>query len=176
MSRILTGNLTQDLTKNLTKDLSQSLTKNITEDVSKNLSKSIGGNISSNLSRQISGDITQGLSKNSASVASSAKNMLSEGAQTIKKYPKLAAAGITAASIAIYAASTGKSLEESARDLVSRGAGELQDIASSLNDTSCKLIGVCPSELLEKIKKYAKYALILIIIIIIYKLFLSRRK
>ncbi len=101
------------------------------------------------------------------------KEGLEKAGQLIKRFPKLATAGFTAAGLAIYAASTGQSLDDAAGDLLKKGADTLKDIAGAGNDLACETTGICPKEIFENIKKYAKiagigFAVVIILMLLIW--------
>jgi hypothetical protein len=116
----------------------------------------------------------EGLQKSAPElIKNSVKNGLEKAGQLIKRFPRLAAAGFTAAGLAIYAASTGQSLDDAAGDLLKKGAGALKDIAGAGNDLACETTGICPKEIIEKIKKYAKiagigFAVVIVLMLLIW--------
>ena len=97
----------------------------------------------------------------------SEKNIREGAEKFIKNNPKFVAAGLTAGGLAIYAASTGKSIGEAAGELA---GGITSEVASNLNDAACKATGICPSDTINNIARYAKIAGIGFIVVIILML------
>jgi hypothetical protein len=103
------------------------------------------------------------------------KDSLGAATDFLKKNPKFAAAGLTAAGLGIYAASTGKSIGEAAGELAKTVGEEVvgplaTETFNQLNDLACKSTGVCPDKIIDNIKKYGKIAGIGFIVVIVLML------
>jgi hypothetical protein len=67
----------------------------------------------------------------------------------IRKYPKLAAAGVTGAGLLAYSTVTGVPLEDAAKQLASMGTEQLGDVIKELAPVAGELAGAAGSGLLE---------------------------
>ena len=182
----MADSITKEIVEDIVKEVEQTTGKEISADVARQVAKDVSKEVTQDVAGKIVQDLDKSLTKEGTTAAekdvlssikadvatnrvgffSKAKVMLQDAGSVMKEYPKLTAAGFTAAGVAIYAATKHISFKDACIDLLKFSKDQASSIASDLNDVACKGLGVC----IKDINKYLKWALIAIIVIIIIML------
>jgi len=177
----MSDSITKEIIEDIVKEVEQTTGKTVSEDVAKQVAKDVSKQVTADVAEKIVQDLDKTIVKEGVSAAekdvissvkteiaanrvgffSKAKIMLQDAGKIMKDYPKLTAAGLTAAGVAIYAAAKGISFKQACINLLQFSKDQITDLAKDLNDVACQGLSVCPSQ----IWKWLKWVLLAAVII-----------